>query len=252
MDYLPAELVSSNMPLTTVQRQHVQDLISERQRTAGDLATEYDDMLGALQKIAARRLQIDSEIIALKGIASPVRCIPAEILGEIFQWCIEVGRTSMGTYSTDNPHLPPMVLTHICSIWRDVAINTPRLWDQLSFYFPRTCPNRDVPLLGPLLHRSLPLCLTVQIFNEDLTDEITALPLELLTALMTQSQVITRLESLDISLRVENYEGLYELAPPTFPHLRALTLTFGPRRPYHRAFSGGEPCHSFTAAGQRI
>ncbi|KAJ6602553.1 hypothetical protein DFH09DRAFT_859208, partial [Mycena vulgaris] len=59
---------------------------------------------------------------ALASIVFPVLSLPVEITSEIFLQCLD-GRPI-------KPDLReiPLVLTRVCSAWRSITINTPRLW----------------------------------------------------------------------------------------------------------------------------
>ncbi|KAJ7447286.1 hypothetical protein B0H11DRAFT_1696955, partial [Mycena galericulata] len=61
-------------------------------------------------------------------VKSPVRRIPSEILAEIFKFCVKDSLLLGRDYSIDNPRVAPLVLSHVCSLWRAIAIKTPRLW----------------------------------------------------------------------------------------------------------------------------
>ncbi|KAJ7096915.1 hypothetical protein C8R44DRAFT_643845, partial [Mycena epipterygia] len=127
MDGLPRELVLTNLPPTELQNDHVRRLLVERQRESLDLDRQYEIAQAAFLDISARRLRAQQDICTLQGVISPIRRIPHEILAEIFKICVEHSR--LLHYSIDNPHLSPIVLGQVCSLWRNVAINTPRLWD---------------------------------------------------------------------------------------------------------------------------
>ncbi|KAJ7656033.1 hypothetical protein DFH06DRAFT_1199998 [Mycena polygramma] len=59
-----------------------------------------------------------------------MQSIPPEILGQAFIICRD---RSLGEpkYKTTNPAYAPMVVTHVCSRWRMIALSTPRLWDNV-------------------------------------------------------------------------------------------------------------------------
>ncbi|KAJ7113985.1 hypothetical protein C8R44DRAFT_560379, partial [Mycena epipterygia] len=62
-----------------------------------------------------------------KGILSPLRRMPPEVLAEIFSWTLPWVHDAMGRWRFDAKSCP-WVLTHICGRWRQVAISTPSLW----------------------------------------------------------------------------------------------------------------------------
>lgn len=57
----------------------------------------------------------------------PIHSIPTELLQEIFlHWVSAEHSIAADTRAM------PMSLTHVCALWRTVALNTPRLWTSLS------------------------------------------------------------------------------------------------------------------------
>ncbi|KAJ7140571.1 hypothetical protein C8R43DRAFT_830219, partial [Mycena crocata] len=77
--------------------------------------------------ISARQEQKTRDLAALKAIISSIRRIPPEILAEIFLFCVDPVKLR-SDYSIDSPRQPPLLLCHVCALWRAVAVNTPRLW----------------------------------------------------------------------------------------------------------------------------
>lgn len=63
-------------------------------------------------------------LAALQSLSSPWRKLPAELLIEIFSWCIQPNTA----FSTSQA---PLLLTKICSRWYNVSANTPCLWTSL-------------------------------------------------------------------------------------------------------------------------
>ncbi|KAJ7498230.1 hypothetical protein B0H11DRAFT_1999113, partial [Mycena galericulata] len=63
-----------------------------------------------------------------KGIVSPLRRMPPEVLGEIFSWTLPL---PVETWSCSRLDESPWVLTHICSRWRAISLATPSLWSQV-------------------------------------------------------------------------------------------------------------------------
>ncbi|KAJ7176813.1 hypothetical protein C8R46DRAFT_1245848 [Mycena filopes] len=85
---------------------------------------------------------------------------PPEILGHIFICCRDVDHAQYSFAVCQNA---PMVLTHVCSLWRRVAHSTPPLWTTLRL--PKSAFKDDGPPILPQMlerSRSLPLCITVE------------------------------------------------------------------------------------------
>ncbi|KAJ6616670.1 hypothetical protein B0H10DRAFT_1379692 [Mycena sp. CBHHK59/15] len=114
----------------------------------------------------------------------PVAKIPVEILGEIFEW-------SLGYWvpmTDEKPSLvfQPLILSHVSSHWRRVALSMPMLWSTIWIDRPRAAHLSMVPLwiersrnclLSIYLRQSDPKsCHSLSVSDEhDLTDEILAL-----------------------------------------------------------------------------
>ncbi|KAJ7129240.1 hypothetical protein C8R44DRAFT_533755, partial [Mycena epipterygia] len=62
--------------------------------------------------------------LQLDAITYPVLTIPLEITAEIFVHCLPTTRRS----DVLNPEEAPLLLTHVCRAWREIAISTPSLW----------------------------------------------------------------------------------------------------------------------------
>ncbi|KAJ6509060.1 hypothetical protein C8R45DRAFT_1069605 [Mycena sanguinolenta] len=64
---------------------------------------------------------------AVKNPISHVHRLPFEITSEIFVHCLPTSYTDR-EWNTANPREAPMLLLHVCGIWRETAIGTPALW----------------------------------------------------------------------------------------------------------------------------
>ncbi|KAJ7745555.1 hypothetical protein DFH07DRAFT_721446, partial [Mycena maculata] len=69
------------------------------------------------------------DLAILDAAISPIRRIAPEIMAEILQvCCAQHSKSNPFDHSLDNPLVPPIVLTHVCSFWYTVAMSTPCLW----------------------------------------------------------------------------------------------------------------------------
>jgi hypothetical protein len=217
MDGLPIDLLLTNVPPTNLQSDSVRQLILNCQKDALGLRVQYRGRKTPLDIITRRENALRS-IAAWKVVLSPVRHIPCEILGEIFPFCVDVAD---GTKSTDDPRESPILMSHICSRWRDVALNTPRLWDSLVFLFPRGFPKRAVPILRELVHRSTPHQLTTYISSDSFS---VSHPPDILSQLIAIPEFNQRIQKLDLTMPIPHFQDLMHIPIPHFPGLTTLRL----------------------------
>ncbi|KAJ7368768.1 hypothetical protein DFH08DRAFT_947663 [Mycena albidolilacea] len=98
------------MTIAAALRAQVSDLNSAISRQERIL----DDMRSRLQDLQSQ----------LESIAYPILTLPPEMTSEIFIHCLPSKRY-MGVVNTDEA---PLLLTHVCRVWRQIAISTPALW----------------------------------------------------------------------------------------------------------------------------
>ncbi|KAJ7144201.1 hypothetical protein C8R44DRAFT_657683, partial [Mycena epipterygia] len=155
-------LLSTNYPPSDVEAQHIHATLHVGEMELEELDTQISKVALLLAELQAQRKQRHQSLTSLRAVLSPLRRFPAEILAEIFQSCCQNSRATP-FYSITEPLEAPMLLGRICSFWRTVAYNTPRLWNTIHFYtnFPRT--DRLAPYVSSLAERSrnLPLSVTI-------------------------------------------------------------------------------------------
>jgi F-box-like len=67
-----------------------------------------------------------------RSLLSPIRRMPEDILRSIFSHCLPYDTPGI----IMGPSEAPMLLTQICSQWRDVVIKTPTLWSTICLWIP--------------------------------------------------------------------------------------------------------------------
>jgi hypothetical protein len=116
---------------------------------------------------------------------APVHRLSRELLNIIFLLChpeSSSGRWSQGEFVRPSPRTVPLVLTHVCKAWREVAISIPELWSSIDVHLsnkvPRSVALRSVDFVDTWLRRSgnLPLSLSITV-NEYPYDAIPVLAL---------------------------------------------------------------------------
>ncbi|KAF7339016.1 hypothetical protein MVEN_01977800 [Mycena venus] len=67
----------------------------------------------------------------LSSLPSPIRKLPAEILAEIFAFCLPTHHCAV----VHTSHAP-LIFGRVCSAWRATSISTPALWSTIHFIVP--------------------------------------------------------------------------------------------------------------------
>ncbi|RXW18831.1 hypothetical protein EST38_g7032 [Candolleomyces aberdarensis] len=77
------------------------------------------------------------------ALLAPIRRIPVDILYAIFLLCLPTKHNA-----TMSPAQAPLLLTHVCKQWRELALNMPLLWASIHVPIP-SCPGKASCLPGP-------------------------------------------------------------------------------------------------------
>ncbi|KAF9474118.1 hypothetical protein BDN70DRAFT_997256 [Pholiota conissans] len=128
-------LIDTNYVPTDEEVLQIQEYLSEPLQ---DLKSIEDKVTAAelhLQNLRREQAKLVQGIDKYRRLISPVRRLPADILREIFLSCLPEDRNP--TMSCDEA---PMLLTRICSVWRSIAMSTPRLWAALHIPVPKSGP----------------------------------------------------------------------------------------------------------------
>ncbi|KAJ7858891.1 hypothetical protein B0H13DRAFT_2356320 [Mycena leptocephala] len=220
MDSLATTLLSTNLPPTDLQSDCVRQLILNHQKGALDLRVQYRGRTPPLDVIARREHALRS-IAAWKVVLSPVRRLPCEVLSEIFVFCVVPALRSRST-SADDPREPPILMSHVCALWRNVALNTPRLWYDLIFLFSKGLPKRrTIPILEELIHRSTPHGLRTYIDSDSFSFSDSP---DILRQLIAIPEFAPRVQTLHLKMGITHFEDLLHVPTPIFLDITTLRL----------------------------
>ncbi|KIY62372.1 hypothetical protein CYLTODRAFT_426980, partial [Cylindrobasidium torrendii FP15055 ss-10] len=124
-------------------------------------------------KLKLRLSNIEAILPELEAIRHPMRCIPDDILGLIFEcatpWCLADGIAEDSFPPRPNNPKPgklgaPWILSHVCRNWRAVCLSLPHLWSTLRVGFPGLLGNTQCAMrIATMCQRSLPLPLRLYI-----------------------------------------------------------------------------------------
>ncbi|RDB30922.1 hypothetical protein Hypma_004924 [Hypsizygus marmoreus] len=127
-------LLSTNDEPPDIEIAEIRKIIAYRQSDLAQLEARIAEVQDMLHSLVERRKQKEQRLSLFRGIVSPIRRLPRDILTEIFlftrEWMPpstahgEIHLTPIAPLPMRSPH----VITHVCSEWRHVALSTPMLW----------------------------------------------------------------------------------------------------------------------------
>ena len=122
---LPQDVLQSNRELTPRERHLIKQL-----------ARDTDARLRLVKEAISTLKQEEVELIKrsenCRLALAPFRMLPRDVIGEIFLACVRGAEPSMSCKKA------PVLLTHICSDFRDIALSTPTLWATIALSIPDT------------------------------------------------------------------------------------------------------------------
>ncbi|KAG8221684.1 hypothetical protein J3R82DRAFT_1970 [Butyriboletus roseoflavus] len=119
-----SEMIDKEIELLTAQ-------LSVLQRREDDFARILEDMVRLQSSVRAEREALDSKITELEGQKQPINWLPTELLIEIFLIRTEDESTDLAIGQSYNS--APVLISHVCHNWRELALATSRLWSFISY-----------------------------------------------------------------------------------------------------------------------
>ncbi|KAF9220371.1 hypothetical protein BS17DRAFT_787684 [Gyrodon lividus] len=122
------EMVDKEIEVLTAQ-------LSVLQRREDDFARVVQDMVRLQNSVRVEREALSSKITELESQKQPVNWLPSELLIEIFLIRAEDESTGLAVGLPYNP--APVLISHVCRKWRELALTTWRLWSFISYRTPQ-------------------------------------------------------------------------------------------------------------------
>jgi hypothetical protein len=123
----------------------IRDLLLDLSHNVEKIDHEISKIRTVLSELMTQRTKEGAHRVILRSAISPVKKLPAEILGEVFKRCC--GNKSIMVPPQINT--PPWTLAHVCSRWRQVLWGTSEIWKciQVQKIRPRFAlpDNRAIP-----------------------------------------------------------------------------------------------------------
>ena len=125
-DVISAILHNDELPATV---QHTMlSRLSDAEANLSTLENEIARMQSILNTLRSQRAQGMSCIKFYREALAPHRKLPNEVLGEIFVYATLIVTLPPKEYWRE----APWNISHVCAKWRDIALTTPALWDDIS------------------------------------------------------------------------------------------------------------------------
>ncbi|KAJ7913531.1 hypothetical protein B0H13DRAFT_2271113 [Mycena leptocephala] len=220
-----ADRLNTNYVPSDLEILEIRALLVEPVDELARMDTQIEEMEFALGQLREKRASLKAPIEAHRALISPIRCIPQDVLLEIFFSCLPSAHDAL-----IDPAEAPMLLGRICGHWRRVAYSTPRIWS--SIHIPSLNHRRrdmvpsDIGLrLGNLvaewLERSATCSLSVSLSVT--THHSTRDPVNHL--LMSQLlKVSRRLRHLTLTGDIQSLRPLLCLGADDFPLLQSIQI----------------------------
>ena len=94
---------------------------------------DIDDISRTIVALENKRRSVHKRLDAYNSLVSPIRMVPCEILRRIFSLICEDNSSTIGP---NDICIPPLTLSRVCSTWRDIVMDYPALWSNLSVTIP--------------------------------------------------------------------------------------------------------------------
>ena len=104
------------------------------QRREEDFTRILDDMNRLRESVRAEKVTLTSTLAELRRQKVPVNWLPSELLVQIFLICAGENAETFPPLPPYNP--APVVISHVCRTWRELALATSQLWSFISYRSP--------------------------------------------------------------------------------------------------------------------
>lgn len=92
-----------------------------------------------IDDLTRKRDVIQRHLASYLAMLAPVRKVPYDVLRQIFVYCLPSKRTII----SPAPEHAPVLLTHVCRTWRDIAFSSGELWASFGIQIPLPWRRKD-------------------------------------------------------------------------------------------------------------
>ncbi|KAJ7596447.1 hypothetical protein C8J56DRAFT_917437 [Mycena floridula] len=124
-----------------------------------------------VEELEEQRDEMEESIEQAQSVLAPIRRLPVEVLTAVFEQCMEANPKDH--HESDFPFLNDLtdpetlqisILSAVCSIWRQIAVATPKLWSQIGVNLG-SCNEATSRILGLHLRNSRSHSLSLRIHD---------------------------------------------------------------------------------------
>ena len=126
-----ASLLEHNNPPSPSIRDAVKGLTTEPLKELGKKDGEIQDVVRSIEELEDQCDGLTKALEEYSPILSPIRQMPAEIIQDIFYYCLPSHRNPVMSNSE-----APLLLMCVCKSWRSIALSSPRIWSRLHIPMP--------------------------------------------------------------------------------------------------------------------
>ncbi|KAF8059236.1 hypothetical protein FPV67DRAFT_1518873 [Lyophyllum atratum] len=168
-----------------------------------------------IPRLIAKREEVAERLSRFRFATAPYKRLPVEVLSDIFVWTLDGQPVVFPPVDCSDA---PWVLRQICSSWRHVALNEPRLWNDVRITIPAAHPR--LPLMVNFLHSIISPTGPLSIF---LKRNIDTTPERVVDDLIIPH--IPRIKNLNLHITFGAFGRLLEIRHQDFSELETLHLS---------------------------
>lgn len=223
------KVLKTNIPPSDAQSKGIHELVKAAQADCRELQSEATHIQGLLNNVYAKIAKRKVDLATYNAALSAARRLPPELVTYIFLLCHTEPSRLLSDSKNDRF---PLTLGQICSGWRKVALNTPRLWSDITVEVlaDHPIPDYTEKLVGSWLYRSgaLPISLDIRLVNSN-TPRTFPISSNLQRMMKLVAMYANRLKILRVILpenpfRLQVADPFQTIPPKSFSLLESATL----------------------------
>lgn len=133
-----AHILHTNHAPSESEKQEIGTYILEHETRLLRLEAEIARMRSIMEGLESEHIRLKQFIDSHKALLSPIRRMAPELMQEIFIRCLPTSWNCVMDAAE-----APLLLTRVCSDWRQVTLSTPELWSSLHIAIPQR-PGREL------------------------------------------------------------------------------------------------------------